>query len=112
MRIRVSGRLGGAEIARMEWYLDGRVPLHTLRANIDYGTAEAETAYGIIGVKVWVFKGEILEHDPMAQERLSMENQEGGGGGRPDGRPPRRERGDRDRSERGGRDREREREKV
>ena len=52
-----------------------------LRANIDYGTAVAETAYGVIGVKVWIFKGEILEHDPMAQERLSMENQEGGGGG-------------------------------
>jgi small subunit ribosomal protein S3 len=97
----------------MEWYLDGRVPLHTLRANIDYGTAEAETAYGIIGVKVWIFKGEILDHDPMAQERLSLENQEGGGP-RADGRPPRRDR-DRDRGDRpdrGGRDREREREKA
>jgi small subunit ribosomal protein S3 len=97
VRIYVSGRLGGAEIARMEWYLDGRVPLHTLRANIDYGTAVAETAYGVIGVKVWVFKGEILEHDPMAQERLSLESQESGGGGRPDGgrgdgRPQRRDR--------------------
>ena len=89
VRIYVSGRLGGAEIARMEWYLDGRVPLHTLRANIDYGTAEAETAYGIIGVKVWIFKGEILDHDPMAQERLSLESQEGGGpaAGRTDVRP-------------------------
>jgi small subunit ribosomal protein S3 len=61
------GRLGGAEIARTEWYREGRVPLHTLRADIDYGTAEAHTAYGICGVKVWIFKGEILEHDPMAQ---------------------------------------------
>jgi small subunit ribosomal protein S3 len=97
----------------MEWYLDGRVPLHTLRANIDYGTAVSETAYGVIGVKVWIFKGEILEHDPMAQERLSLENQEGGGpGGRPDSRPPRRDRDrDRDRGERGGH-RDREREKV
>jgi small subunit ribosomal protein S3 len=66
IRINCSGRLGGAEIARTEWYREGRVPLHTLRADIDYGTAEAQTAYGICGVKVWVFKGEILEHDPMA----------------------------------------------
>lgn len=60
IRINVSGRLGGAEIARMEWYREGRVPLHTLRADVDYGVARAETAYGTIGVKVWVFKGEIL----------------------------------------------------
>jgi small subunit ribosomal protein S3 len=60
IRINVSGRLGGAEIARMEWYREGRVPLHTLRADVDYGTAEAKTTYGVIGVKVWVFKGEIL----------------------------------------------------
>jgi small subunit ribosomal protein S3 len=96
IRINVAGRLGGAEIARTEWYREGRVPLHTLRANIDYGTALGETAYGVIGVKVWIFKGEILEHDPMAQERLSMEAQEsGGGGGRGgsgDGRERRRER--------------------
>ncbi|MGB0086674.1 MAG: 30S ribosomal protein S3 [Rhodomicrobiaceae bacterium] len=82
IRINCAGRLGGAEIARMEWYREGRVPLHTLRANVDYGTALAETAYGVIGVKVWIFKGEILEHDPMAQERLSLETQESGGGGR------------------------------
>jgi small subunit ribosomal protein S3 len=81
IRINCSGRLGGAEIARMEWYREGRVPLHTLRANIDYGTALGETAYGIIGIKVWIFKGEILEHDPMAQERLGLEVQESGGGG-------------------------------
>ncbi|UXM94133.1 MULTISPECIES: 30S ribosomal protein S3 [unclassified Bartonella] len=74
IRINCSGRLGGAEIARMEWYREGRVPLHTLRADIDYGTAEAETAYGICGVKVWVFKGEILEHDPMASERRALES--------------------------------------
>ena len=73
IRINCGGRLGGAEIARMEWYREGRVPLHTLRADIDYGTAEAETAYGICGVKVWIFKGEILEHDPMASERRASE---------------------------------------
>jgi small subunit ribosomal protein S3 len=73
IRINCSGRLGGAEIARIEWYREGRVPLHTLRADIDYGTAEAETAFGICGVKVWIFKGEILEHDPMASERRATE---------------------------------------
>ncbi len=60
IKVGVGGRLGGAEIARSEWYRDGRVPLHTLRADIDYGVAEANTTYGIIGVKVWVFKGEIV----------------------------------------------------
>ncbi len=69
IRINCSGRLGGAEIARMEWYREGRVPLHTLRADIDYGVAEANTTYGVIGVKVWVYKGEIIEHDPMAHEK-------------------------------------------
>ncbi|MEX1196555.1 MAG: 30S ribosomal protein S3 [Pseudohongiellaceae bacterium] len=63
IRIQVSGRLGGAEIARTEWYREGRVPLHTLRADIDYAGSEAATTYGIIGVKVWIFKGEILDHD-------------------------------------------------
>lgn len=63
IRIQVSGRLGGAEIARTEWYREGRVPLHTLRADIDYATSEAATTYGIIGVKVWIFKGEILDLD-------------------------------------------------
>jgi small subunit ribosomal protein S3 len=81
IRINCAGRLGGAEIARMEWYREGRVPLHTLRADIDYGTAEAVTAYGICGVKVWIFKGEILEHDPMASERRSIEGQEQGSAG-------------------------------
>ncbi|MBB1487299.1 30S ribosomal protein S3 [Oceanospirillum sediminis] len=60
IKIQVSGRLGGAEIARAEWYREGRVPLHTLRADIDYATAEANTTYGVIGVKTWIFKGEIL----------------------------------------------------
>jgi len=83
IRITAGGRLGGAEIARVEWYREGRVPLHTLRADIDYGTTEALTAYGIIGIKVWIFKGEILEHDPMAQERRLKEAQVGG---RPAGR--------------------------
>ncbi len=69
IRINVSGRLGGADIARMEWYREGRVPLHTLRADLDYGTSEALTTYGIIGVKVWLYKGEILEHDPMARDK-------------------------------------------
>ena len=68
IRINCGGRLGGAEIARTEWYREGRVPLHTLRANVDYGVATAQTTYGAIGIKVWIFKGEILEHDPMAQE--------------------------------------------
>ncbi|MGE0152459.1 MAG: 30S ribosomal protein S3 [Reyranellaceae bacterium] len=73
IRINCSGRLGGAEIARMEWYREGRVPLHTLRADIDYGTATAFTTFGTCGVKVWVFKGEIMVHDPMAHERRSEE---------------------------------------
>ena len=68
VRIEVSGRLNGAEIARTEWYREGRVPLHTLRADIDYGTAEALTTYGIIGVKVWVYRGEITE-DPYKTEQ-------------------------------------------
>jgi small subunit ribosomal protein S3 len=75
IRINCAGRLGGAEIARVEWYREGRVPLHTLRADIDYGTSEAETAFGICGVKVWIFKGEILEHDPMASERRATEGE-------------------------------------
>lgn len=73
IRINCSGRLGGAEIARMEWYREGRVPLHTLRADIDYGTATAKTTYGTCGVKVWVFKGEIMAHDPMAQDKRAAE---------------------------------------
>ncbi len=92
IRINCSGRLGGAEIARLEWYREGRVPLHTLRADVDYGVATAFTTYGTCGIKVWIFKGEILEHDPMAQDkRLSDE------GGRSGGRD--RDHRDRDRRE-------------
>ena len=78
IKITCGGRLGGAEIARVEWYREGRVPLHTLRANVDYAEAEALTAYGIIGIKCWIFKGEILGHDPMATDRLMMEAQTSG----------------------------------
>lgn len=63
IKVMCSGRLGGAEMSRTEWYREGRVPLHTLRANVDYGLAEAKTSYGVIGVKVWIFKGEILPGD-------------------------------------------------
>jgi small subunit ribosomal protein S3 len=101
IRINVAGRLGGAEIARTEWYREGRVPLHTLRADIDFGYGVARTAYGVIGIKVWIFKGEIMEHDPMASEKKNADMQEGGGG-----RPRRDDRGDRgdrrDRGDRGG----------
>ena len=88
VRINCGGRLGGAEIARVEWYREGRVPLHTLRADIDYAHSEALTAYGIIGVKVWIFKGEIMEHDPQARDRRQQELQEGAArqGGRGDRR--------------------------
>ncbi len=75
IRINCGGRLGGAEIARTEWYREGRVPLHTLRADVDYGEATAKTTYGACGVKVWVFKGEILAHDPMAQDKRAQEAQ-------------------------------------
>ena len=73
IRINWGGRLGGAEIARMEWYREGRVPLHTLRADVDYGVATAKTTYGTCGVKVWIFKGEILVQDPMAQDKRAAE---------------------------------------
>ena len=75
IRINCGGRLGGAEIARTEWYREGRVPLHTLRADIDYGEATGKTTYGACGVKVWVFKGEILAHDPMAQDKRAQDAQ-------------------------------------
>ena len=78
IKVMCGGRLGGAEIARTEQYREGRVPLHTLRANVDYAEAEALTAYGIIGIKCWIFKGEILAHDPTAQDRLMMEAQTSG----------------------------------
>ncbi len=94
IRVRCGGRLGGAEIARSEWYREGRVPLHTLRANIDFGSATAHTPYGTCGVKVWVFRGEIMEHDPTAYDRRMAE-------GAGPSRPERGERGDR--GERAGR---------
>ena len=78
IRINCAGRLGGAEIARTEWYREGRVPLHTLRADIDYGESTAQTTYGACGVKVWVFKGEIMAHDPMAQDKRMSQQQLGG----------------------------------
>lgn len=74
IRINVSGRLGGAEIARMEWYREGRVPLHTLRADVDYGIATALTTYGIIGVKVWVFKGEIMKDQELQRMPTNTTN--------------------------------------
>ena len=77
IKIYLSGRLGGSEMARREWYREGRVPLHTLRADIDYGVATAKTTYGTCGVKVWIFKGEIMEHDPMAQDKKMAEGDTG-----------------------------------
>ena len=77
IRINVGGRLGGAEIARVEWNREGRVPLHTLRADIDFGRVTAQTAYGALGIKVWVFKGEIFAHDPMAHDNRDAEVQGG-----------------------------------
>jgi small subunit ribosomal protein S3 len=75
IRINVAGRLNGAEIARSEWYREGRVPLHTLRADIDYGFAEAKTTYGVLGVKVWIFKGEVFAgqeaQEPVARARTA-----------------------------------------
>ncbi|MCY4310796.1 MAG: 30S ribosomal protein S3 [Rhodospirillaceae bacterium] len=78
IRIICSGRLGGSEIARAERYHEGQVPLHTLRADIDYGEAEARTTYGVCGVKVWVYKGDIMQHDSQAQERRALDQQAGG----------------------------------
>lgn len=98
IRINVSGRLGGADIARTEWYREGRVPLHTLRADMDYGTAEGLTTFGIIGIKVWLYKGDIMEHDPMGHDkRLAEGGGSAGGGGH---RNDRDDRGDRDRGDR------------
>ena len=75
IRINCAGRLGGTEIARTQWYREGRVPLHTLRAHIDYGEKTANTTYGTCGVKVWIYKGEILAHDPMALDKHAEEQQ-------------------------------------
>ena len=89
IKVTCGGRLGGAEIARTEWYREGRVPLHTLRANVDFGRCTAHTPYGTCGIKVWVFRGEILEHDPMAFDKRLAEI------GAPHGREPRQQQGDR-----------------
>jgi len=78
VRVMCAGRLGGAEIARTEQYHEGSVPLHTLRADVQYGTATAQTTYGACGVKVWIYRGDIMEHDPMAQDRRIEEQQSGG----------------------------------
>src|SRR3984885_8101379 len=102
IRINCSGRLGGAEIARMEWYREGRVPLHTLRADVDYGVGTAMTTYGTCGVKVWVFRGEILVHDPMASEKRAEQASGGPGGEQREHRGEHRDRGDRDRGHRAG----------
>lgn len=75
IRVNVSGRLGGADIARTEWYREGRVPLHTLRADLDYGFSEAMTTFGIIGVKVWLYKGDIMAHDPLGRDKNMAEAQ-------------------------------------
>jgi small subunit ribosomal protein S3 len=99
IRVQCSGRLGGAEMSRSEFYREGRVPLHTLRADVDYGVATAFTTYGTCGVKVWIFKGEILEHDPMAQDKRLAESEASGGGDHRDRdreRRPRRDNRDRD----------------
>src|SRR5213593_2819158 len=93
IKVRVSGRLNGAEIARSEWYLQGQLPLHTLRADIDYGFGEAHTTYGVIGVKTWIYKGEILD---LTKRRGLLPEPE-------PRREPRRDRGDRDRRDRGDR---------
>jgi small subunit ribosomal protein S3 len=87
IKVNVAGRLNGAEIARSEWYREGRVPLHTLRADIDYGLAEAKTTYGVIGVKVWIYKGEIFDFAAVGQAREDERNE---------GAPSRRSRADRD----------------
>ena len=77
IRINVAGRLGGTDIARTEWYREGRVPLHTLRADLDYGFAEALTTYGIIGCKIWIYKGDVMENDPMARDKRNNDGQSG-----------------------------------
>jgi len=76
VKVRVSGRLNGSEIARTEWYREGRIPLHTFRADIDYGLSEANTTYGIIGVKVWIFKGEVFEKPELEQAAAPTEGAE------------------------------------
>jgi small subunit ribosomal protein S3 len=95
IKVRVSGRLNGAEIARSEWYREGRVPLHTLRADVDYGFAEARTTSGIIGIKTWIYKGEIFDFSQVGQEKQD-DTPRGDRGDRERPRGPRREREARD----------------
>jgi len=101
IKVNVGGRLNGAEIARSEWYREGRVPLHTLRADIDYGFAEAKTTYGIIGVKVWVYRGEIFDFSAVGQEKASDEQSPRPPRRDDQPRPPRRDRDDQPRAPRG-----------
>src|SRR5690606_3541457 len=99
IKVNVAGRLNGAEIARSEWYREGRVPLHTLRADVDYGFAEAKTTYGIIGIKTWIYKGEIFDFAQVGQEKQDDSprgNERGDRGDRDRTRGPRRDRGDRE----------------
>ena len=100
IKVNVGGRLNGAEIARSEWYREGRVPLHTLRADIDYGFAEAKTTYGIIGVKVWVYRGEIFDFSAVGQEKASDEQSPRPPRRDDQPRPPRRDRDDQPRAPR------------
>jgi small subunit ribosomal protein S3 len=86
VKVRVSGRLNGAEIARTEWYREGRIPLHTFRADIDYGLSEAMTTYGVIGVKVWIFKGEVF--DKAEIEKQAAEGEAAGGQPQQQPQPP------------------------
>jgi small subunit ribosomal protein S3 len=98
IKVNVAGRLNGAEIARSEWYREGRVPLHTLRADVDYGFAEARTTYGVIGIKVWIYKGEIFDFSQVGQEKQDdtpSRGERADRGDRERPRGPRRERGDR-----------------
>ena len=96
-KVNVAGRLNGAEIARSEWYREGRVPLHTLRADVDYGFAEAHTTYGVIGIKVWIYKGEIFDFSQVGQEKQDdTPRGERGDRGDRDRRGPRRDREARD----------------
>ncbi|MBS0461511.1 MAG: 30S ribosomal protein S3, partial [Proteobacteria bacterium] len=96
IKVNVGGRLNGAEIARSEWYREGRVPLHTLRADIDYGFAEARTTYGVIGVKVWVYRGEIFDFSAVGQDKGEREEAAPARAPRRDDDRPRGPRRDRD----------------
>src|SRR5262245_15133897 len=87
VKVRVSGRLNGGEIARTEWYREGRIPLHTFRADIDYGLAESQTTYGVIGVKVWIFKGEVFDKGQLEQAAAEGEAAQAGTAGAPAGTP-------------------------